>query len=335
MSTTATYTCAVAATPEETLAEEAGRRTKAGASAIAAGLLTLAGALLTLKAASDFPPVRLLDALRYALATQPAAGPGPVARKVLYFDDHVAQVVAVQIVPALATALVGVTLIFLYLSTRARNPLIGRLPLIGAVAGAVLVVVPGTVGVVALVLDAGTFADSAVQSEQAARDVLDSSVAGAAFTLAQLGTLAIGVAFALTALNAMRVGLLTRFMGVLGIIAGTLVALSVLFLVSVEGGLPFVRIFWLLALGALFLGHWPGGMPPAWVTGEAQPWPTQQEIREQRMALQAQRSAGTAAPPPRRPRRGRADPPETPAPEPPARKPHPSSKKKKRKRRDR
>jgi hypothetical protein len=326
----------VPATPDETLAEEAGRRTKAAASAFAAGVLTLAGALITLKAASDFPAVRLLDTLRYALATEPATGPGPVARKVLYFDDHVAQVVAVQVVPSLATALVGVALTSLYLSTRARNPQIGKLPLIAAIAGAVLVVVPGIVGVVALVLDAGTFADAATHSEQAARDVLDSPVAGAAYTLVQLGTLAIGMAFALTALNAMRVGLLTRFMGVLGIIAGALVVLSVLFFVSVEGGLPFVRIFWLLALGALFLGRWPGGMPPAWVTGEAQPWPTQQEIREQRMALQAERGSGAAEPKPARPsrpRRGRAEPPETPAPEPPARRPHSSSKKKKRKRR--
>jgi len=326
----------VAATPDETLAEEAGRRTKAAAAAIAAGVLTLAGALVTLKAASDFPPVRLLDTLRYALATTPPTGPGPVARKVLYFDDHVSQVVAVQLVPSLATALVGVTLVFLYLSTRARNPQIGKLPLIAAIAGAVLVVVPGIVGVVALVRDAGAFADAATHSEQAARDVLDSSVASTAYTLVQLGTLAIGMAFALTSLNAMRVGLLTRFMGVLGIIAGTLVVLSVLFLVSVEGGLPFVRIFWLLALGALFLGRWPGGLPPAWVTGEAQPWPTQQELREQRMALQAERGAGPAERPPSRPsrpRRGRAEPPETPAPEPPVRKPHPSSKKKKGKRR--
>jgi len=323
----------VAATPDETLAEEAGRRTKAGASAIAAGLLTLAGALVTLKAASDFPPVRLLDALRTALATQPATGPGPVARKVLYFDDHVAQVVAVQLVPAIATAFVAVALVFLYLSTRARNPLLGKLPLIAAIAGAVLVVVPGTVGVVALVLDAGTFADSATQSEPAARAVLDSSVAGAAYTLVQLGTLAIGLAFVLTALNAMRVGLLTRFMGVLGIIAGSLVALSVLFFVAVEGGLPFVRIFWLLALGGLFLGRWPGALPPAWVTGEAHPWPTQQQLREQRMAQQGGGGVVAVEAQPRRPRRGRAEPPETPAPEPPERKPHPSSKKKKRKRR--
>ena len=84
----------------------------------------------------------------------------------------------------------------------------------------------------------------------------------------------------------MRVGLLTRFMGVLGIIVG------VLFIVPIGSPLPIVQAFWLVALGALFLGRWPSGMPPAWVTGEAQPWPSQQELREARMEAQAERKEG-------------------------------------------
>jgi hypothetical protein len=327
MSTTATYTCAVAATPEETLADEARRRTKAGATAIAAGVLTLIGSLLLLRASSDFQRVPLLDALRERFETGPPSGPGLLARKVFYYDDHVLQFVTAQLVPAIATALAAVAVLFLYLSTKARNPQLGRAPVIAAVAGAVMVVVPTLVGTVARVLDAGAFTSAANQSEQAARDVFDSAVVGAAFSLAQIGAWSVGLAFVLTALNAMRVGLLTRFMGVLGIIAG------VLFLLPLDGQLPFVKIFWLLALGALLLGRWQGGMPPAWMTGEAQPWPTQQELREQRTALQAQRAAAAPEETPRRQRRGRAEPPETPAPEPPRAKAHSSSKKKKRKRR--
>ncbi|MEA2217731.1 MAG: hypothetical protein QOJ35_357, partial [Solirubrobacteraceae bacterium] len=90
------------------------------------------------------------------------------------------------------------------------------------------------------------------------------------------------------------------------------------------------QAFWLIALGVLFLGRWPAGQPPAWVTGEAQPWPSQQELRERRLEGQASKAAER---PRRSTRRERAEPPETPAPELPARKPHPSSKKKKRKRR--
>jgi len=327
MSTTATYTCAVAATPEETLAEEARRRTKAGATAIAAGMLTLAGSGLLLAASSDFPSAGLVEALRARLGEGPASGPGLLARKVFFYDDHAALSIASHLVPAFAVALVGVALTFLYRSTKARNPQMNMIAVTAAIAGALLVVIPALVAIVSLTLDAHAFANAGDQSEGAARDLLDSPLRSAATDLGVLGTASIGLGFVLTTLNAMRVGLLTRFMGVLGIIVG------LLFLVPLEGQLPFVKVFWLLALGALFLGRWPGGLPPAWVTGEAQPWPTQQEIREQRTARQAERGGGGLEDNVRRPRRGRAEPPETPAPEPPRSKPHPSSKKKRRKRR--
>ena len=69
----------------------------------------------------------------------------------------------------------------------------------------------------------------------------------------------------LVSLNAMRVGLLTRMFGYIGIVAG---AMLVLF------PLPVVQIFWLAGLGVRSLGRWPGGDPPAWRTGEAEPWPS-------------------------------------------------------------
>ncbi len=59
----------------------------------------------------------------------------------------------------------------------------------------------------------------------------------------------------------MRVGLLTRFMGVLGIITG------VLQILPFGGPLPVVQCFWMLMLSILFLGRWPSGNPPAWRTG--------------------------------------------------------------------
>jgi hypothetical protein len=46
--------------------------------------------------------------------------------------------------------------------------------------------------------------------------------------------------------------------------------------------LPIVQTFWLGAMALLLLGRWPNGLPPAWSTGEAQPWPSQQAVREAR-----------------------------------------------------
>jgi hypothetical protein len=66
-----------------------------------------------------------------------------------------------------------------------------------------------------------------------------------------------------TALHAMRVGLLTRFWGSLGMALG---AVSFLFFQF--------TLLWFVFLGLLLLGFSPGGRPPAWESGEAEPWPT-------------------------------------------------------------
>ena len=98
--------------------------------------------------------------------------------------------------------------------------------------------------------------------------------------------LAIGFAFVFVCLQAMRVGLLTRFMGYLGMITG------VLFVIPL-GPLPVLQSFWLIALAALLLGRWPNRLP-AWETGQAAPWPTQQQLREARAEAAGERGGGEA-----------------------------------------
>ena len=112
-------------------------------------------------------------------------------------------------------------------------------------------------------------------------------------------------------LNAMRAGLLTRVMGILGMFAagGTVILYG-----PSQPLLP----LWIAFLGPLFLGRWMGGQPPAWVTGEAEPWPTGAAMREERMRARGQL----------------AEPDPEPVEEQAAGKPHPSSKKRKRKRRN-
>jgi len=128
-----------------------------------------------------------------------------------------------------------------------------------------------------------------------------------------LGPVLLAFLFVMMPLRARRVGLLSPFMSILGILAGILLVLPVLPPVILQA-------FWLGAVGALFLGKWPGGRGPAWATGEAQPWPS------------AARRRGAAAPDAGEPA-GEADvePDGTVDPEPvPER---PSSRKRKRKRR--
>jgi hypothetical protein len=52
------------------------------------------------------------------------------------------------------------------------------------------------------------------------------------------------------------------------------------------------------ALAYLFSGRWPGGEPPAWKSGKAEPWPSAQEIREQRLAARGVPPRAKPAPEP-------------------------------------
>jgi hypothetical protein len=101
-------------------------------------------------------------------------------------------------------------------------------------------------------------------AEEAIRDDLPPVVSG----LGLGATFALAFAAVMIAMNAMRTGLLSRFMGVLGIGMGVMLILPL-------GIQPLLQLFWLGALGVLFLGRWPGaGRGPAWETGEPIPWPS-------------------------------------------------------------
>jgi hypothetical protein len=107
--------------------------------------------------------------------------------------------------------------------------------------------------------------------EDRAKDLSD--VSPILLALQTAGTVAVAFLFVMLPLRARRVGLLTAFMGVLGAISGALVVFQL------AGVSAIVQAFWLGALGAIFLGRWPGGRGPAWESGEAEPWPTAAQRR--------------------------------------------------------
>jgi hypothetical protein len=100
-----------------------------------------------------------------------------------------------------------------------------------------------------------------------------SDVSPVVVALQVAGTVGVAFLFVMLPLRARRVGLVSPFMGALGAIAGVLVVLPF------AGISPAIQAFWLGALGALFLGRWPGGRGPAWESGEAEPWPTAAQRR--------------------------------------------------------
>jgi len=267
--------------------------------------------------------------------------PGQVSAYTVDLGQHPALPIAGAIFYSIGTFALFFALAFLFRATRARKPEMPQLALIMAAIGAVAYGVGRAVTEVARDIGASGFVDAIDKSNSAAREALTPSSALVGQVVWELGSLSLAVGFILIALNAMRVGLLTRFMGVLGIIVG--VAITPILPLDQQG---IIRIFWLGALGALILGRMPSGVPKAWVTGQAEPWPSQQQQREQREAARAEAAAAENGGSEEAPRRRLSPTARTPAKAPPPTAPtprrpdaatagtaHSASKKRKRKRR--
>jgi hypothetical protein len=157
--------------------------------------------------------------------------------------------------------------------------------------------------------------------EDCATELLQQNPNGLAIGLGLAGSVSVAFMYVMVPLRARRAGLLSPFMAILGVIAGVLLVLQLVPLVPV-----ILQAFWLGAIGALFLGNWPGGRGPAWESGEPDPWPSPAERRG--MAPPAEQSDAAGEAPAGDAPAGNGAPPETePVPE------RPSSRKRKRKRR--
>jgi hypothetical protein len=208
------------------------------------------------------------------------------------------------VVAALSLFALGWTLLWLWDAARARDPNI-RPSFMGwiAVAGAVIQAIGVVVYAAAFGNAASDFVSHGNQTWPEANHLLTGGVLVAGQIANYLGLLLLAVAIVLISLNAMRVGLLTRFLGYLGIIAGVLTIIPLV-------PIPIVEAYWLLALAYLLSGRWPSGVPPAWSSGRAEPWPSRQQQmgagrsqpaprgRRQRVPEPAPEAVGAPAPAP-------------------------------------
>lgn len=258
---------------------EASQRPRMGMLAIAAALLTLISTVISQVTLANAPTVGIVQGLAPALSGQANPPVSPRAPEVRYLSHHAAGLIAGSVVAALGLILFAFALRFLYDATKFRRPETlpaGRMLLFG---GAIVVGLLSVSSQVIGAINTHNFATGHDFTNHAVDYALQNAparVASAYLTLAAQFALLIGLI--ITSLNAMRAGLLTRFMGILGIIA------AVLFVIPVGSAPLVVLIFWMGALGMLLLGRWPNGDPPAWIKGEAVPWPSNVELREQRQA---------------------------------------------------
>jgi hypothetical protein len=308
----------------EQLAWEARQKPRAAIAAI------IAAFGVVLMGWHPFPDINPLDTpgivVQYVLSDAPlngvlnaletAAEPGPMAevasQKVARYADLSGETVSIlglTLGSTLTLIAAAISLCVLSGATRGRSSQLSPALFYVVVAGAAITAIANLVFVITI----DAYADEIVAARPTVAELqqIDPGIGSQIGQgMALVGRVLLAGGWILIALNAMRVGLLTRFMGALGIIAGVLMIIPI-------GPMPFVIMFWLLSLSMLFAGRWPGGNPPAWASGKAEPW----QPPAARGA--GSRPAGKPAREPREPKPKRE----------PAGIEHPSSKKRKRKRR--
>ncbi len=247
------------------LAWEARRRPFAAGAAVLAALLFFGGNVY----------------LSAAVGQQPRG----IGQQLAVLDRESTDYLVAAMLLAGAYLLLGLTLAFLYRAIKHRRPQLPTAALALTVFGAVVAPVVAVVTQVAAQDLAAEFLASGPRTAARANDLRRDStalqiVSGFGFA----ANLALGVAMVLICLNALRSGLLSRFMGALGVGIGILLAVPLI------GNrlVPLLFLFWLGALAAVLLDRWPGGRGRAWDTGEATPWPS---MAEQNAALKRRREA--------------------------------------------
>jgi hypothetical protein len=226
----------------------------AGAAGIAGLFATFAALLIA------------LSALESGSNGQVSRG-GREAAQYLEFDGHRALAAVSVGLRALGMALVIVLAVFLYRAVRDREPGIPRYVLWLGVAAPVMLAVTAILGFFAFSDIVSTFVDSGARTNQRAKDLADDAGLYRVQQVVQIITLLVFAAWlAVVCAGLMGVGLLPKFLGYYGY--GAAIALV---LAPFAGDALFLG--WLGSVAVLALGWWPGGRPPAWETGRAEPLP--------------------------------------------------------------
>lgn len=271
---------------QPTLDWEATNRTKAVAAAIVGGVFVVVPTFYIGVSGvnSDAPEVGPLQALTPALSGQFAAEQNPRVALIDYWAHHSGPAIIAGVLLALSMVGIGYVLWYLFHATRARRP---ELP---AFARWLAIIGPVFMGLSSIMVPLFRYlgCNGFDMADAGSRSAVDAALGGTPVLIAAIiglaGQLSLALAFVLIALNAMRVGLLTQFMGIIGIIVGALYVFQV-------GPAPILQAFWLIALVPLFLHRWPSGTPAAWTRGVAVPWPS---AAERRAAMQPATAGGSS-----------------------------------------
>jgi hypothetical protein len=264
---------ATAAEIKQRTAFESDRRARLSVPAAAGGVLFLLSGIILNAALKELPTVGVVQGLEPALRGEASPAISPRAAEVKFIDHHAFDLIAGNVLTALAILALTLVLLFLQDSTRFRRPETwapGRpLVLIGGVGYALL----NLIHEITLAIEAHKFTTGNDFSNKAVEHaLLTSGSLGIALTLlGLLAALALTVGMIAVMVGSLRAGLLPRWLSLFGILA------ALLFLPLFGSNLvtTLIPTLWLAGTGFLLWERMPGGDPPAWAAGEARPWPSQ------------------------------------------------------------
>jgi hypothetical protein len=275
------------------VAHESERRNRLGVPAFAGGVLYLLGGITVSATLKGLPTVGVIQAVAPALRGEADPSVSPGAAEVRFINHHAFGLIAGNALQALAIVAIALILLFLLGAVSFRRPRTSRAARPLVLVGGTLMALVSVAHPAIQVVDAHSFVTGHDFTAAAVdRALTRSAPLEATQYLGLLAGLALAAGMIIVVLGASRTGLFPRWIMILGMFAAVLAFTPFgLALGSVQQLIP---AFWMVAMGLLLMGRWPGGDPPAWAAGEARPWtPQQAEVREQR----EDRRGGSDTPP--------------------------------------
>ncbi len=219
----------------------------------------------------------LLIIAAIVVASQGVGGGGGESELLRNVDAHRTAQIVSSVLQAFGVGLLAAPLYYLFRAAKARSErmrgsLLGVV-VIGPLFLAVLAILSGVSNLhaasdfvsheVPRLTAKGIALGSDRADEAASETIKEAPLRPVAAFFGIAGQIAFLVGMVYTSLHAMRTGLLSRTWGSLGIALG---AVSFIFFQF--------TLLWFIYLGLLFAGWIPGGRPPAWRSGEAEPLPS-------------------------------------------------------------
>jgi len=271
----------------EQVASELHRRSRLAVPAFAGGFLYLLSAIVISSTLNGLPTVGPLEGLAPAVQGVSEPAVSPRAAEVKYISHHAFALIAGSVLAAIAIVALILVLLLLFDAASFRRPQTWAPARILVLAGGSTVAFASVAHEVVYAIETHQFATGHDLSRQAVEHALTKSAANQIVAYVSLfAGLALVVGMVVVLLNSLRTGLLPRWLAFLGMFSALLILLP-----NIGATLQLVPAFWLVMMGVLLSGRWPGGDPAAWETGEARPWPS-------RAQMQAERSGRTGAPAP-------------------------------------